>query len=83
MAPSLSTWSTSSMSTRTGLRARGGLASEAGLGWSLGMVDKVLHKEGRSFAHGVCPGVGIGGHATIVRCFFLLGGSRPQDSSLV
>ncbi|KAI1151021.1 hypothetical protein F4825DRAFT_477460 [Nemania diffusa] len=32
---------------------------------SLGMVDKVLHKEGRSFAHGVCPGVGIGGHATI------------------
>ena len=39
-----------------------------GAGHKLGEVDKKLHENGkRAFAHGVCPGVGIGGHATIVR----------------
>lgn len=37
-----------------------------GAGMTLGDVDANLHKTGRAFAHGVCPGVGIGGHATIV-----------------
>lgn len=36
-----------------------------GAGMTLGDVDTNLHKTGRAFAHGVCPGVGIGGHATI------------------
>lgn len=36
-----------------------------GAGMTLGDVDAELHKTGRAFAHGVCPGVGIGGHATI------------------
>jgi len=37
-----------------------------GAGHRLGEVDKKLHAAGgRAFAHGVCPGVGIGGHATI------------------
>lgn len=36
-----------------------------GGGMTLGDVDAQLHKTGRAFAHGVCPGVGIGGHATI------------------
>lgn len=37
-----------------------------GAGMKLGDVDTNLEKTGRAFAHGVCPGVGIGGHATIV-----------------
>lgn len=37
-----------------------------GAGMKLGEVDTNLDKTGRAFAHGVCPGVGIGGHATIV-----------------
>lgn len=37
-----------------------------GAGMKLGDVDENLDKAGRAFAHGVCPGVGIGGHATIV-----------------
>lgn len=43
-----------------------------GAGMKLGDVDTFLDKTGRAFAHGVCPGVGIGGHATIVKssaCF--------------
>ncbi|KAK4225065.1 putative oxidase [Podospora fimiseda] len=37
-----------------------------GAGTLLGEVDKKLHAAGgRAFAHGVCPGVGIGGHCTI------------------
>lgn len=36
-----------------------------GAGMTLGDVDTNLHETGRAFAHGVCPGVGIGGHATI------------------
>lgn len=36
-----------------------------GAGTNLGDVDTKLHETGRAFAHGVCPGVGIGGHATI------------------
>lgn len=40
-----------------------------GAGTQLGEVSEKLHKAGsRAIAHGVCPGVGIGGHATIVRC---------------
>lgn len=40
-----------------------------GAGMKLGNIDTNLHKTGRAFAHGVCPGVGIGGHATIVSWF--------------
>ncbi|MBE3043508.1 FAD-dependent oxidoreductase [Candidatus Bathyarchaeota archaeon] len=37
-----------------------------GAGMHLGDMDDKLHAEGkRAVAHGVCPGVGIGGHATI------------------
>lgn len=36
-----------------------------GGGSKLGAIDKALHLHGRGLAHGVCPGVGIGGHATI------------------
>ncbi|KAL2130750.1 hypothetical protein VTI74DRAFT_5988 [Chaetomium olivicolor] len=37
-----------------------------GAGTRLGEVSKKLHDAGgRAIAHGVCPGVGIGGHATI------------------
>ncbi|KAL2020035.1 hypothetical protein VTK56DRAFT_8938 [Thermocarpiscus australiensis] len=37
-----------------------------GAGTHLGDVSKKLHDAGgRAIAHGVCPGVGIGGHATI------------------
>ncbi|KAK5659792.1 hypothetical protein OQA88_1003 [Cercophora sp. LCS_1] len=37
-----------------------------GAGLRLGKVDKLLHAQGgRAFAHGVCPDVGVGGHATI------------------
>lgn len=39
-----------------------------GSGFVLGELDKQLHANGkRAMAHGTCPGVGIGGHATIVR----------------
>lgn len=38
-----------------------------GSGYLLGELDKQLHANGkRAMAHGTCPGVGIGGHATIV-----------------
>ncbi|ROV89849.1 hypothetical protein VMCG_09493 [Cytospora schulzeri] len=36
-----------------------------GAGMKLGNIDTNLTQTGRAFAHGVCPGVGIGGHATI------------------
>ncbi|KAJ3491408.1 hypothetical protein NLG97_g5599 [Lecanicillium saksenae] len=37
-----------------------------GSGFVLGELDKHLHANGkRAMAHGTCPGVGIGGHATI------------------
>lgn len=36
-----------------------------GGGARLGKIDQYLHSQRRAFAHGVCPGVGIGGHATI------------------
>lgn len=38
-----------------------------GAGMNLGELDVYLHKNGgRAIAHGTCPGVGIGGHATVV-----------------
>ncbi|KAG8414624.1 hypothetical protein J3459_014213 [Metarhizium acridum] len=38
-----------------------------GAGFKLGELDHQLHKHGgRAMAHGTCPGVGAGGHATIV-----------------
>lgn len=38
-----------------------------GSGFLLGDLDKQLHANGkRAMSHGTCPGVGIGGHATIV-----------------
>lgn len=40
-----------------------------GAGMRLGDIDDKLHETGRAFAHGVCPSVGIGGHATIVSHF--------------
>ncbi|KAK0634236.1 hypothetical protein B0T17DRAFT_480391 [Bombardia bombarda] len=36
-----------------------------GAGGKLGDIDDKLAPYKRTFAHGVCPGVGIGGHATI------------------
>lgn len=41
-----------------------------GAGLRLGEIDDNLHETGRAFAHGVCPSVGIGGHATIVSHLF-------------
>jgi len=42
-----------------------------GAGTKLGLVTQRLHDNGnRAMAHGVCPGVGVGGHATIVRKLF-------------
>lgn len=39
---------------------------DVGAGTLLGDLDERLHKQGkRAIAHGVCPQVGIGGHATI------------------
>lgn len=40
-----------------------------GGGTRLSDVTKRLHDNGkRAISHGTCPGVGIGGHATIVSC---------------
>ncbi|KAK1962978.1 FAD binding domain-containing protein [Colletotrichum sublineola] len=37
-----------------------------GAGSLLGEIDEILEKKGnRVFPHGVCPGIGIGGHATV------------------
>jgi hypothetical protein len=36
-----------------------------GAGSLLGPITKTLDSQGRAFAHGTCPQVGIGGHATI------------------
>ncbi|KAK3371121.1 hypothetical protein B0T24DRAFT_530445 [Lasiosphaeria ovina] len=36
-----------------------------GAGGKLGDIDEKLVPHKRAFAHGICPGVGIGGHATI------------------
>ena len=37
-----------------------------GAGTKLGVLDEKLHDAGgRAVAHGICPGVGLGGHATI------------------
>jgi len=39
-----------------------------GPGHQLSDLDKKLHDNGkRAISHGTCPGVGLGGHATIVR----------------
>lgn len=39
-----------------------------GAGTLLGQISERLHNAGgRAIAHGVCPGIGIGGHATVVR----------------
>lgn len=41
--------------------------ASVGAGHKLGEMDKKMHAAGkRAMAHGTCPGVGIGGHATIV-----------------
>ncbi|KAM0256104.1 hypothetical protein ACHAQJ_005191 [Trichoderma viride] len=38
----------------------------AGSGYRLDGLDQLLHqKGGRAISHGTCPGVGIGGHATV------------------
>lgn len=36
-----------------------------GPGFELGDLDEELDKHGRAISHGICPTVGIGGHATI------------------
>lgn len=42
--------------------------ASVGAGHRLGEMDKKMHAAGkRAMAHGTCPSVGIGGHATIVR----------------
>lgn len=38
---------------------------QIGGGARLGKIDQYLNMHHRAFAHGVCPGVGLGGHATI------------------
>lgn len=51
-----------------------------GAGFRLGEMDEKMHDNGgRAMAHGVCPGVGIGGHATIVSIFLLLTCSLPDQ----
>lgn len=50
-----------------------------GAGMKLGDVDTNLDKTGRAFAHGVCPGVGIGGHATIVSLHVFFSRSRTDQ----
>ena len=43
-----------------------------GGGTKLSDVTKKLHNKGkRAISHGTCPGVGIGGHATIVSMLYL------------
>jgi hypothetical protein len=37
-----------------------------GSGLLLGEIDEQLHKNKRAMAHGTCPSVGIGGHASVV-----------------
>ncbi|KAK3680848.1 hypothetical protein B0T22DRAFT_485748 [Podospora appendiculata] len=43
----------------------GSWQAHVGAGSKLGDVDDKLAPYKRAFAHGICPGVGIGGHATI------------------
>lgn len=43
----------------------GSWVCKVGAGTLLGELDKRLHNYKRAIAHGVCPQVGIGGHATI------------------
>jgi len=43
-----------------------------GAGTLLGDVTKRLEQHGRAMAHGTCPQVGIGGHATIGMCTWML-----------
>jgi hypothetical protein len=46
----------------------------------LGEVTTKLHDAGgRAIAHGVCPGVGIGGHATIVSPWVLFPVQGPRS----
>lgn len=41
--------------------------ASVGSGFRLDGLDKQLHANGgRAIAHGTCPGVGVGGHATVV-----------------
>jgi FAD/FMN-containing dehydrogenase len=41
--------------------------ASVGSGYRLDDLDKQLHQNGgRAIAHGTCPGVGVGGHATVV-----------------
>lgn len=41
-----------------------------GSGYRLGDLDDQLHEHGgRAIAHGTCPSVGVGGHATIVSIY--------------
>ena len=43
-----------------------------GGGSLIGDIDDLLEKKGnRAFPHGICPGVGLGGHATVVSHPFL------------
>lgn len=52
-----------------------------GGGTRLGDVTQRLHDNGkRAIAHGTCPGVGIGGHATIVRARPLRPMQEPSEN---
>lgn len=45
-----------------------------GGGTKLSDLTQRLHDNGkRAISHGTCPGVGIGGHATIVSIMFIFG----------
>lgn len=41
--------------------------ASVGAGYRLDNLDQLLHSNGgRAISHGTCPGVGVGGHATVV-----------------
>lgn len=53
-----------------------------GAGTRLGKLDEHLHGNGaRAMAHGTCPGVGIGGHATIVSFLLHHHGPKPTQET--
>lgn len=54
--------------------------ASVGSGYRLDDLDKLLHQNGgRAMAHGTCPGVGVGGHATVVSINFCVPVSRSTQ----
>lgn len=53
--------------------------ASAGSGFRLDGLDNLLHKNGgRAIAHGTCPGVGVGGHATVVSIYICTSHARRE-----